>query len=636
MKIVLVQFHTDSEGGLPPLGILSLANYIKKHGHEPKIQTIKRHPNFYKAAAKQILSSNPKIIGFSVMCNTLPSCLIVARECKKLSKNVPIVFGGPDVTFEDYLLLKLFNQIDIIVRGEGEITFLELVNAIKTRTPFNNILGITYKKTYKIKRNPDRPFIKDLDVLPPIDYSLLPNIKEFEAAQIEGGRGCPHQCTYCSTCKMWKRNFRIKSPKRLAKELEDAYLCFRPHTSAQVAIVHDHLLANRKWTDRFLPLLYNKKIPWACDARYNTLDQNLIKKLKKAGCNSVFIGVESGSARMQRLIKKHLDLSNFYNILGCFSKNNIHCILSFMIGFPQEKKADLNQTLQMALKAKLFHPVSIVQINGLSVLKGTEIFNKIKNRLDPNKIESPEIKLLSRAIRNKNDRKKIGLLFPSYCHAKTNDFPPLFLKKTSILFTFLCDFFPATTLLLLNLFNQTPYQLGKLIISFLDDEKITWGPILNPKTTLTHHLKYFDKFIKTTYGSNKILEKIFSYERLSQTSRFDTRKSVASYSKMKFSSRPKILKGIKIKRFSCDPAITIEDLKHDRINIKRSPSFYVFIPGNIFAPIPLSKPLYKLLSTCTGKNTVRNILFTLSDRKNTLGNLSKTLELLRKNKIIGI
>ena len=296
MRIALVQMPQRDDEICIPLGILSQASFVKQY-HQPIIidfnlllKNKKIRSSFIKDCAKTILKHRPNAIGLSVMCTTLPAALLVAEECKKIAPQIPIIFGGPEVTFEEEAVLKTFKQVDLIVRGEGEITLLELLNALEKRQPLSDIPGITYRENGGIIRTPDRPFIQDLDRLPYPDYSLLPHLEKYETGNIEAGRGCPFNCTFCSTCKMWKRHFRMKSSKRLIKEMLQQKKIFRERKDLHIPITHDNFLASKKAANKFLSQIKHKKIEWSCLSRLEPLGEALIAKLKKAGCSDIYIG----------------------------------------------------------------------------------------------------------------------------------------------------------------------------------------------------------------------------------------------------------------------------------------------------------------------------------------------------------
>ncbi|NQU18385.1 MAG: B12-binding domain-containing radical SAM protein [Candidatus Saganbacteria bacterium] len=484
MKICLVEFSLGPK--IPKAGILALATYLNNRGHKiplvdlgltPKSQI--RQPSFFKNRAKKILRYKPDAIGFSTVSNSLPSFLLIAKHCKKLAPKTPIIFGGPEVSFEEIPLLKTFPQVDIVVRGEGEISLSKLCEALEQKQGLSTVMGITYRKKGRIIRNPDQPLIRNLDDLPLPDFSLIPNLNKYSGVLVEAGRGCPYHCTFCSTCKMWGERFRIKSPKRLVQEIKKA------SRISKVDIIHDNLLVNRRWTEVFLGLMAKEKIEWNCTTRLDLLNKNLIKKLKRANCRHIYLGIESGSKKIQKQINKNLNIETLLPIIKALSQNRIKCGLYFIIGLPGEKTGDINQTLQLALESRQNSNVSVVHMNHLTIFKGSKLYLQAKRY--KNKIRPLQTTLFEEysLIKNHPD------IFPSFFYFKFNRASPEFLENLSILYTLLLDYFPKTTLMIVKAFSITPYKLGTMAFTFFEKEKINWEPYWKQKENNNLYLKYF-------------------------------------------------------------------------------------------------------------------------------------------------
>lgn len=461
-----------------PQGLLSLASYIKPFGYLPTIIDLdiyinaeqKYPPDYFRQAAEKILSYHPEILGFNVMCNNLPIALLIAAECKKLAPRLPIIFGGPEVNFEEVELLEVFKQVDIVVRGEGEKTLLELLKALEEEKSLSDILGITYRENNKIVRNPDRPFIKNLDDLPLLDYSLLPGLENYRGkAKVEAGRGCPFQCTFCSSCKMWRRNFRMKTPQRLVREIKRAHKVFKKGKNSGVSLTHDNFLASRRFAEEFLFLIGEENIKWGCSSRLDALDESLIKKLKRAGCQAIFLGIETGSSEMQKKLKKNLSLDRLPHILKLLMENKIKATLSFIIGFPNETESQINQTLLMALNSKKYNPALDIQLHYFTLLKGSELYAKGKFRAA--EFSVTDISPLIAALPAEDILiKQYPHIFSSFYCMQDSGVPPGLLHRVQISFRFMIEFFHRTTSLLLDALTLTPFQFSQKIVCFFGDD----------------------------------------------------------------------------------------------------------------------------------------------------------------------
>jgi radical SAM superfamily enzyme YgiQ (UPF0313 family) len=468
----------EAVGHSLPICLLSLGSYIREYGYEPVLVDPHLHhvsqnypPDFFRKIAERILGCSCDVLGFSVMCSSLPVILLIAEECKKLAPELPIIFGGPEVSFEEVELMKTFKQVDIIVRGEGEITLVEVLRALENKMPFSDVQGITFKENNQVIRNPDRPLIKDLDQLPFLDYSLVPRLEMYEG-RIEGGRGCPFSCTFCSTCLMWKRNVRMRSPQRVAQELREACRLFK---NTCIVISHDHLLTSRKFADEFLSLIADEELSWGCYARLDSLDENLIKKLKLAGCRKILLGIETGSPEMQKKIKKNLPLSRLPRVLELLSQNEIDVIMSFIIGFPGETESQINETLLMALNSKYLYPSIWIHILLLTFFKGTELHAKAKEmNMQYEYQENISSPLTTGHSAELSLVKKYPHIFPSFYSFGDGGISPEMLRKISFLFYFLLRSYTRLVLSLLEYLSLTPFQLGKELIAYFDAEGVDW------------------------------------------------------------------------------------------------------------------------------------------------------------------
>jgi radical SAM superfamily enzyme YgiQ (UPF0313 family) len=465
-----------------PAGLLSLASSIKQGGYLPNIvdfalfgRSMNNPSDIFRKSAEKILSRHPQVLGFSVMCNNLAAALLIAKECKKMEPDLPIIFGGPGISFDEVEVLKEFGQVDIIVRGEGEITLLEVLQTLETEKPLSDVLGITYREEGQVVRNPDRPFIEDLDQLPFLDYSLLPDFNLY-APFLEAGRGCPFSCTFCSTCKTWKRNFRMKSPRRLAEELRNIFNLFKGKNHV-VTILHDHFLASRKKLDEFLGYEQDQNVRWTCSSRLEVLDEPLIERLKQAGCCSIFLGIESGSYEMQKETKKNLPLSKLSQVLVALCKNQIATMLSFIIGFPSETEAQINQTLLVALCSRLSGPMVDIAIHPLTFLKGSELYAKALEKGAGHKFYETTASPLATGLEAELSMiKKYPHIFPSFYYVGRAKVDPGISQKMALLFMFLIESYARPLFALLKHLEISPFQLGLKLISFFDAEGIDWSP----------------------------------------------------------------------------------------------------------------------------------------------------------------
>ncbi|GAA0124372.1 hypothetical protein UT300019_02740 [Clostridium sp. CTA-19] len=369
------------------LGQLSLATILKNEGYNVNLIDFDYLYNKNKLVEKEnsieemvdyILNFNPNLVGFYTMCNSYHISLEIAKQLKEKKESIKIVFGGPHASLTGVESMKKFSYIDVIAVGESEKTIVPIVKALFSNSNFENIEGVIYRKDNEIVHNKQTNLIKDLDSLPFLDFSLIP-IEDIKVMPLDVGRGCPFGCTYCSTKTFWKRFFRLKSPKRIVEEIK--YINLK-YGIKEFSFVHDLFTANKTKLSEFceLILLEKIKINWSCSARLDTLNEELIKKMYESGCKSIYLGIETGSPRMQKIINKNLNLSCLEEKIKILKKYKINITTSFIYGFPEETLDDIDKTLSAINEVRKLE-VKNVQLHLLSILPGTELFEKLKDNL---------------------------------------------------------------------------------------------------------------------------------------------------------------------------------------------------------------------------------------------------------------
>lgn len=514
-------------------GLLYLGAVLKKYNYEVKIinlfELIKKgrlasNKSFCRNAARLIVKQGADILGFNSRCDTYPIVLNIARECKHLNPKNIIIIGGPQATFTDYETLKNFPFVDIIVKGEGELTLLELMNCIKENRGFEGIAGITYRENGKIIQNRPRNLIKDLDSLPFPAYSLIkgyqPSADELEYgwAYISAGRGCPYNCTFCSTSRMWQRCCRLRSPENI---LEEIIFLKKRYDINRFYLGHDNLLTNKEFVKKISGLLLQKKIniKWTCSTRIDSIDTELLEMMSLSGCERIFFGVESGSPKMQRFIKKNIKPSAVPEVIEECRKFNIFVLLSFVLGFPEERETDINATLELALRSRISgncYPY----IRVLMPIAGTELFIKNRNRLYL-RDSWAQLYLIGSLIRKSNWSKSLITKYPSmfsnFYAIKLKYLPESLPYEMVTVFSVLISAYPMSSYIALEELKLSPLTLIDKFRRWLKAKKIIFrGEEMYP---LSHRqtIKYFPAFLADLYQKSnnnlfKVLQSIINRE----------------------------------------------------------------------------------------------------------------------------
>jgi anaerobic magnesium-protoporphyrin IX monomethyl ester cyclase len=295
----------------PPYGILQLAAYLESKMKDADIEVLDCQAMSldWKGLEKRIASFNPDVVASSgfATCNVYVTARTL-ETAKKVNPEVLTVTGGQHFTVMAQESLEAYPEIDVIVRGEGEETLVELVKAVREKSRLSRIAGISFRHQNKILHNPSRPLIEDLNQLPFPGYHF---VKEYvdryhftmmagskaKYGMVEASRGCPHHCTFCSQWKHWQSTWRHKSVKRVAEEISFLYNNFG---SRLLWLTDDNFGLDQRMEDLCDELAkqgFSDDITCFMQVRCDDVvrNQRLLAKMSKAGINWLLLGVESHS-----------------------------------------------------------------------------------------------------------------------------------------------------------------------------------------------------------------------------------------------------------------------------------------------------------------------------------------------------
>jgi radical SAM superfamily enzyme YgiQ (UPF0313 family) len=373
MRVCLVGDRGDAGDPSVSLGHLCLVPVVEASGGTAdlvEVATLEADgPLGPVDIADEILALGPDVIGFTGMCNTYHRILRVAAVCKDARPDTTIILGGPQPSATDRATMDAFPAVDMIVRGEGEGTLREVLDAVRSGRDPSGIAGLTARSRGRVVRNPDRNVIRNLDDLPFPAFDR----DRFVAgvANVEAGRGCPFACSYCSTSVHWQRRYRLKSAERLVDEIA---LLNATYGISTFCLVHDLFTVDRAAVCRFCDLLSARglAVQWGCSARTDLVDEALLDRMASSGCVSVYFGIEAGSERIQGAIGKGLDLAEARRVIEATSRRRLRSTTSFIVGFPEESAEEVAATLGFC--ANLL-PQSLVRIelHHLMYLAGTAL-----------------------------------------------------------------------------------------------------------------------------------------------------------------------------------------------------------------------------------------------------------------------
>ncbi|GAG09913.1 unnamed protein product, partial [marine sediment metagenome] len=266
-----------------------------------------------------------------------------------------IILGGAHATLLPNETLVSAPEIDVVVKGEGENTFIELLQALEYKRPLSKILGISYRKDGKTVSTPERSTNVDLDSLPFLAYHLLPwqrykphppHGRALPFTAMITSRGCPYRCSYCSK-PIFGNKFRGQSPERVVEEI--AY--YKDNFGVkEIAFYDDVFTLNKKRAHAIADEIIKRglKICWTCETRVNLVDKELLRHIKQSGCYAIAYGIESASQEILDALNKDITFEQVEEAVGIAQEVGLQIIGYFMIGSPGESPETIAKTIQFA------------------------------------------------------------------------------------------------------------------------------------------------------------------------------------------------------------------------------------------------------------------------------------------------
>ncbi len=344
---------------LPPLGLAYIAASLEKEGFEVQMldNYLLKKPT--REIKKMLWQLKPEVVGITCGSATYHQCVETAKAAKEALPSCKVVVGGwhPSYMPESMLMHK---EIDYAVTGEGERAMTELSSTIigeKDSTTLADIDGLVYRNQGTILKNAPK-FISNMDEIPFPARHLLPmqlydrtieflDAKPADVMSIT--RGCPYNCAFCETKKLWGKTCRSFSPQRVIDEIKYMIDTFK---TKGIYFINDNFTLKRKATIELCNLLEKNKfdLEWVCDTRVNLVSREILRKMRKAGCKTIWFGVESGSPHVLEKINRDITLEQTETAFKLCREEGIQIACSFMLGFPNETLKDLETTLKFAKK----------------------------------------------------------------------------------------------------------------------------------------------------------------------------------------------------------------------------------------------------------------------------------------------
>lgn len=410
-------------GFFPPLGLMYVASYLRENS-DVDIKMIDMEVDRIDPDDLPVHINNfkPDIVGIQAITYTLIDTIKTAKKIKEIDNNIKIVVGGIHATIYPEETINI-PYVDYVVNGEGEKTFTELIKNIGHLEKLKKIKGLAFKHQGKIINTGRSEIIQNLDELPFPARDLLPYkkyssvlAKRAPLTTMITSKGCPNQCVFCDRPQI-ENKLRPRSPKNVVDEME---------TCTQMGIYEfslydDTFTINKKRAHEICNEIIKRKlkIGWDARARVNTVDRDLLKKMKKAGCERIYYGVESGDQNILNIIKKNITLDQVRTAFKLTKEQGIQTLAYFMIGLPTETKEQILKSIKFAKELgtdyaifSIFTPMPSTEAYYIYLKKG--IFNDYWREFAKNPAKSFQPKVLEENLTKKELDVLLKYAYKSY------------------------------------------------------------------------------------------------------------------------------------------------------------------------------------------------------------------------------
>ncbi|UCD26362.1 MAG: radical SAM protein [Candidatus Bathyarchaeota archaeon] len=370
-------------GAAPPLGMLYIATTLKEEGIDVSIIDEAAQGFSVRDTVNWVKKENPNILGFSTCSSSGRKAALIAERVKKDNPNITIVFGNFYATFNAERILQKYPFVDVLVRGEGEYTSLELVKCLQKNGNLKKVLGITFRKKDQIIATPDRPLIKDVDSILFPDRELLNveyhnttagiNVAPKKFSSFISSRGCIFRCRFCGCQRLARNLWRSRSVDNILEELH----LLASEGYKQLMFVDDNFTLNPKRVIKICQRIRKEKvdIEWISEGRVDQCPYEMIREMVKANCKMMYFGIESANQKVLDYYDKQATPNQAKAAVKNARNAGVDVIVgSFILGAPNETRKEIENTLKFAQQIQL----DIPQFNILATFPGSDIWEELK------------------------------------------------------------------------------------------------------------------------------------------------------------------------------------------------------------------------------------------------------------------
>lgn len=332
-----------------PRSELIKVSYLANDGFSNYLSNLSdlSHP-IWKEAKATILEYKPTVVGISAKSQNFRSACILAKLAKEVDERIIVIVGGPHSSMIGPAVLNCAD-IDISVNGEGEATIVDVLRAVDGKKSFRNVKGISFREDGTIIENAKREFIEDLDSLCFPHENAAEVLKDFAKyppsafSYIFATRGCPYNCFFCGSRKIWSRRVRYRSTANIISEIKS----LQQRGLKSVHFADDTFGVTKKRIKEISNAISMQcsSIRWSCELPVKLIDKETIGSMKAGGCHAVQIGVESGNNEILRKIRKNITVEEALHACEVVRRHGISLEVFFIVGFPYDTVDTLMDTI---------------------------------------------------------------------------------------------------------------------------------------------------------------------------------------------------------------------------------------------------------------------------------------------------
>jgi anaerobic magnesium-protoporphyrin IX monomethyl ester cyclase len=376
LKITLINPPLNTRYPQPPVGLALIAAILERAGYP----VILVDANALGLSPEEVANraSTADVVGLTAMTPSIGTALEITRLVRQTNPHIKMILGGAHPTLLPDDTLAASPATDIIVRGEGEETVIELLRALENNLPLENISGISYRRNDTVSHNPARNSMVDMDSLPFPAHHLLPwqkyrphppHGRAMPFGAIVTSRGCPYHCGYCSKPVFGSR-FRAQSAERVVAEMVHLK---EKYGIKEIAFYDDSFTLDKKRADAIAGEIIARKlkVDWTCETRVNLVDKDLLRHMKESGCYAIAYGIESASPEIIETLQKDITPEQVKTAVRDTRDAGIQVVGYFMLGSPGETPETIRQTIALAKQLK----VDFAQFSVTTPFPGTDLYD---------------------------------------------------------------------------------------------------------------------------------------------------------------------------------------------------------------------------------------------------------------------